>query len=172
MAGAGQHRPRRSKKVIPMPESNGNGGRPSKLTPSVKKRLIDAISAGNYYEPACAYAGIHYATFRAWMVKGEEQKTGQYYEFYEEVNAAVAQAEVRIVAIWQQQIPEDWHAARDFLARRHPERWANKDVHRMTGKDDDSPIEVDIDPRDTLGAKLAAILVRAGQASVDSEPDD
>ena len=38
--------------------------RPSKLTPEVTKRLTEAIRAGNYYEAACAYAGIHYSTFR------------------------------------------------------------------------------------------------------------
>mgnify|MGYP001491951708 CR=1 FL=1 len=37
-------------------------GRPSKLTPEVKKRLIDAIKAGNYIEPACRFAGIAPAT--------------------------------------------------------------------------------------------------------------
>lgn len=60
-------------------------GRPSKLTPEVKKRLIDAIKAGNYYEPACRFAGIDYSTFRKWMQKGEQAKSGQYFEFFEEV---------------------------------------------------------------------------------------
>ncbi len=37
---------------------------------------------------------------------------------------------------------------------------------------DGDPIEVDLDPRDTLTAKLDAILARRGQTSVDSEPDE
>ncbi len=45
--------------------------RPSKLTPEITKRLTEAIRAGNYYEAACGYAGIHYSTFRKWMQKGE-----------------------------------------------------------------------------------------------------
>ena len=32
--------------------------------------LIEAISEGNYYAVACNYAGIHYSTFRRWMVQG------------------------------------------------------------------------------------------------------
>jgi len=102
-------------------------GRPSKLNKQIKKRLIDAISRGSYLEPACRAAGIHYATFRAWMKKGEQAKSGQFREFYEEVIQAEAEAEQEMIKQWQAQIPTDWRAAKDFLARRYPERWANKD---------------------------------------------
>ena len=51
-------------------------GRPSKLTSEVKARLVQAIEAGNYYEAACGYAGITYTTFRNWMIKGENAKSG------------------------------------------------------------------------------------------------
>lgn len=101
-------------------------GRPSKLTPEVKKRLLDAIRAGNYYEAACQYAGISYATFWRWMQQGENAKSGQYRDFREAIIAAEAEAEVRMVAQWQAQIPDDWRAARDFLARRFPQRWAQQ----------------------------------------------
>lgn len=102
-------------------------GRPSKLTPEVRRRLISAITAGNYYQTACQFAGIGYSTFRRWMERGQNAKTGQYREFWEEVTRAEAEAEARMVAQWQAQIPEDWRAARDFLARRYPERWAQKE---------------------------------------------
>jgi transposase len=102
-------------------------GRPSKLTPETKKRLLDMIKSGNYYETACTYAGIGYSTFRRWMEQGEEAKSGQYRDFWEAVIRAEAEAEARMVAQWQAQIPQDWRAARDFLARRHPERWAQQE---------------------------------------------
>lgn len=102
-------------------------GRPSKLTPDTKRRLLDAIRAGNYREPACVYAGISISTFYLWLEKGREQKSGQYMEFMEEVTRAEAEAEVRMVAQWQAHIPRDWRAARDFLARRNPKRWAPKE---------------------------------------------
>lgn len=102
-------------------------GRPSKLTPEVKKRLIDAIKAGNYIEPACRFAGIAPATFYRWMERGARASSGEFREFWEELTRAEAEAEARMVAQWQAQIPQDWRAARDFLARRFPERWASKD---------------------------------------------
>lgn len=102
-------------------------GRPSKLTPETRKRLFDAIKAGCYYDVACRYAGISYATFRNWINKGEKSKSGEFFDFLEALKQAEAEAEVRMVMLWQSKMPEDWKAARDFLARRYPERWAQKD---------------------------------------------
>ncbi len=101
-------------------------GRPSKLTPEVTKRLTEAIRAGNYYEAACAYAGIHYSTFRKWMQKGETAKSGKFREFFEAVTRAEYEAEVRMVALWQKHMPEDYRAIRDFLERRYPDRWGRR----------------------------------------------
>lgn len=102
-------------------------GRPSKLTPEVKKRLIDAVKAGNYFEAACRFAGISLSTFYRWIERGQRSRSGEFREFWEELTRAEAEAEARMVAQWQAQIPQDWRAARDFLARRFPERWASKD---------------------------------------------
>src|SRR5690554_1102925 len=98
-------------------------GRPSKLTPEVIKRLTEAIRAGNYYEAACGYAGIGYSTFRAWMVRGEKAKSGKYPEFMEAIQKAEHEAEVRMVAMWQKHMPENWQAIATFLERRYPDRW-------------------------------------------------
>lgn len=102
-------------------------GRPSKLTSEVRARLVQAIEAGNYYEAACGYAGITYTTFRNWMIKGENAKSGTYREFFEAITRAETVAEVRMVAQWQQHMPEDYRAIRDFLERRFPDRWGRKD---------------------------------------------
>lgn len=101
-------------------------GRPSKLTPDVVQRLVKAIEAGNYYEAACAYAGISYGTFRRWMVDGENATRGKYRDFYEAITRAEQTAEVRMVAQWQQHMPMDYRAIRDFLERRFPQRWGKK----------------------------------------------
>ncbi len=100
--------------------------RPSKLNPEITKRLTEAIRSGNYYEAACGYAGIHYSTFRKWMQKGETAKSGKFREFFEAVTRAEYEAEVRMVALWQKHMPEDYRAIRDFLERRYPDRWGRK----------------------------------------------
>jgi hypothetical protein len=105
------------------------GGRPSKLTPDVQERICTAVRAGNYYEAACRYGGVSYANFRLWMLKGKQASSGKFHELYEAVLKAEADAEVAVVALWKKQIPDNWQAARDFLARRFPRRWGNKDRH-------------------------------------------
>ena len=101
-------------------------GRPSKFTPETKEKLLFAIRMGNYREPSCSCAGISVSTFYAWLYKGKKQKKGEFVEFLEAVTRAEAEAELRMIAQWQAQIPSDWRAARDFLARRFPERWGLK----------------------------------------------
>ena len=107
------------------------GGRPDALTPEKQERLCTAIRAGNYYQAACNYAGVHYASFRRWMAKGKKAKQGRFRSFCEAIRKAEADAEVTIVAQWRQQIPENWQAARDFLGRRFPERWGPKEKHDL-----------------------------------------
>lgn len=110
-------------------------GRPTALTPGVQAQFVKAISAGNYYEAACAYAGIGYNTFCQWMKWGKtgDKDRALYREFRGAVLKAEADAEVRIVAQWQQQIPDNWPAARDFLGRRFPERWGPKEKIEHSG---------------------------------------
>jgi hypothetical protein len=100
------------------------------LSPEVQERICNAIRAGNYYRAACRYGGIDYSNFRDWMLKGQRARSGVYRQFHDAVLRAEADAEVAVVALWRQQIPENWPAARDFLARRFPKRWGNKDRHQ------------------------------------------
>src|SRR5690554_4362410 len=102
-------------------------GRPSKLMTEIRKRLFDAIKAGWDNDVACRYAVISYAKIRNWIMKGEKSKSGEFFDFLEALKQAEAEAEIRMVMLWQSKMPEDWKAARDFLARRYPERWAQKE---------------------------------------------
>lgn len=111
----------------------------SKLTPEIEKKLIDTIRLGNYYEAACAYVGIGERTFYRWIEKGKKAKSGKYWQFWQSIIQAEAEAEARIVTQWQKKIPEDWRAAQAFLERRYPERWGKKDIVKHQG-DNENPI--------------------------------
>lgn len=109
-------------------------GRPTLLTPEVQAKICNAVSAGNYYQAACAYAGISRQTFLNWMKRGKKARSGQFFEFFGAVRKAQADAEVRVVTLWQQQIPNNWQAARDFLVARFRQRWGKSVVqHEHTG---------------------------------------
>jgi hypothetical protein len=126
------------------------GGRPTKLTDQVRGRICQAIAAGNYYGAACACAGVGYSTFRAWMAG----KAPRFREFQEAVARAEAEAEVRAVALWQKQCPDDWRACRDFLARRHPDRWGPKQTF---AGDPLRPVQVPHDHEADVAADLAGL---------------
>ncbi len=103
-------------------------GRPTKLSDEVKDKLVDAISQGNYYEAACAYAGISYSTLREWINKGEEEGAEkEFSDFSEAIKKAEADAEVAMVKAWQKHIPNNWQAIATFMERRYPDRWGRKD---------------------------------------------
>ena len=102
-------------------------GRPSKLTPERQARLVEAIASGHYYETACRLAGIAYANFRQWMIKGEAEKSGKYHDLHEAITHAEAEAEDHAIQQWQQAMPTDWRAAQMFLERRHPDRWGKQE---------------------------------------------
>jgi hypothetical protein len=103
--------------------------------------LAEAIRAGNFYEAACGYAGIDYATFRRWMERGERESRGAYRALRDAIEKAEAVAEVTVVAQWRSQIPTSWQAARDFLARRFPSRWRPVERFEHSGPDG-GPIDI------------------------------
>jgi len=115
--------------------------RPTKLTPAVQQRIVSAVAAGNYYEAACAYGGVDYTTFRKWMQKGESAKSGPFFELFDACKHAEAEAEVRIIAQWQQHIPDDWRAAQAFAERRWGDRWGRQERHVVQG-DAERPLTI------------------------------
>jgi len=125
--------------------------RPSKLTPEITKRLTEAIRAGNYYEAACAYAGIAYSTFREWMVRGEKAKSGKYREFMEAIKKAEHEAEVRMVAMWQKHMPDNWQAIATFLERRYPDRWGRRKLDVDMKHSGDVEVEIKLVDEDEYG---------------------
>ena len=63
-------------------------GRPSKLTPETRQRLVDAVRAGNYIDAACSHAGIAVSTYYLWREKAKGSRTGEYKELMDEIEAA------------------------------------------------------------------------------------
>ncbi|SIS88550.1 hypothetical protein [Alicyclobacillus vulcanalis] len=106
------------------------GGRPTKLTPELQKKICDAIRAGAYIETAAAYAGVNKTTLYDWLRRGARSKSGIYREFSDAIEKALAEAEMRDLLIIGKAAEENWQAAAWRLERKFPERWGRKD--RMT----------------------------------------
>lgn len=106
-------------------------GRPTKLTQTIQDDICKALLAGNHFSTACQYAGVSTDTGQQWLMRGENRTKGrpatpEYVRFAQAVRKAETDAEVRTVTNWQTAIPNNWQAARDFLARRYPKRWQEK----------------------------------------------
>jgi hypothetical protein len=103
----------------------GRIGRPSKLTPETKEKILTAVKCGAPFKTACAAAGICEATFYAWKQKGETQGTPpEYAEFLEELTQALEEGNAARAALIMRAAKTDWRAAGWLLERLDPERWS------------------------------------------------
>lgn len=96
-------------------------GRPPKLTPEVQTRIVEALSAGVPRTLACKVAGINYATFKRWMVKGAKPKGSKQFRAF---CAIIKKTEAEIVESYCKTIKtasaKSWQAAAWWLERSHP----------------------------------------------------
>nr|WP_255724707.1 hypothetical protein [Shimazuella soli] len=113
---------------------------------------------GNYIETASAYAGINKTTLYDWLKRGARENRGKYRAFSNAVEKAMAEAEMRDVALIAQAAKENWQAAAWRLERKYPARWGRKTQHEVTGKEG-GPVEI-TDPKRQLIEKLNALVKR------------
>ena len=134
------------------------GGRPTKFTPEIQQRLVQAIRAFATYKVAAEYAGISYRIFCYWMARGRAARSGPYFQFWQAIDTASAQAEVESIGlIYAASRPQviqrvtttrvdstgaeivettekynrgDWRARAWLLEFCHPERWSLKSPKR------------------------------------------
>jgi hypothetical protein len=120
-------------------------GQPTKLTPEVTERLVEALKAGNYIETACTYAGIGVSTYHAWVAKAEETGANKdFTDFLDAVKKARSEAEIRNVALIQQAAQKNWTAAAWWLERSQPARWGRqtKTINEISGPEG-APIQIE-----------------------------
>lgn len=117
------------------PPVKNKGGRPSSFDEAVPKILI-CLRNGNTYECASGVARISYHTFNKWMNQGKEDEEAgletKFSKFRHDVHQAERDCEEEVLSYWKQEIPGNWQAAKEFLARRHHKEWGSKDKVDVT----------------------------------------
>lgn len=100
----------------------------TKLNAQLLETFVRLVMAGNYMIAACKAVGISYQTFRRWMSLGAASNDDNdiYRQFFLRVNEGEAYAETHAVISWRNQFSRDYRASRDFLARRYPDRWGER----------------------------------------------
>lgn len=123
------------------------GRKPSTLDDPKVKLLLQALSAGNYVEVSCAYAGLSVAVVYQWLEKGRKEKERiasgaepdpsktTYVELLEAIESARAKAVIANVAIIQQAARGGtWQAAAWWLERTNPQQFGRRVQAEVTGK--------------------------------------
>ena len=133
-------------------------GRKTKLTPELLTRLNQALSAGNYVETACAYAGISTSIYYSWVTEAKKPNAKKIYlEFLDTIEKAKSVAEIRNLQIIQTAAQgdvntgkePDWRAATWFLERAYPRKWGRHERVELSGANG-SPINIAIDTKEAL----------------------
>jgi len=120
--------------------TRGVGGRPTKLTPEVKDKIIRYIRGGNYIETAVQASGITKKSFYNWLDRGNKelerlakspkarvrQSEQIFVDFVKEVDKAQAEAEAKDVMLLAEFAKEDSNVIRWRLERKYPQRWGNR----------------------------------------------
>ncbi len=136
-----------------------------KLTPEVQAEICKNLASGCHKSIAAACAGIGSRTFSTWMAKGKGHRTTRYGKFRLAVLAAEKTAELTLAAAACKNAMTDGRIALEYLARRHPKRWAKRDHLELSTKAG-RPIEVSTDEAradiERQLARLAAVAAAAG----------
>ena len=119
-------------------------GRPDKLTPEITEAIISAIRAGAYIETAAAFAGICKDTFYRWLKEGARGECKKKAQFSDAVKMALAESELRDLAVVNRAASTSWQAAAWKLERKFPDRWGRRDRLDVAaaGSDDSKPIAI------------------------------
>ncbi len=89
--------------------------------------IVEFLKAGNFFETACAAAGVRVTTARNWLLVGTDPDAGDCTEFRNDVLKAMAEAEASLVNVMHEAaLAGDSKAAMQLLERRYPVRWAQK----------------------------------------------
>jgi len=102
-------------------------GRPSKLTPDVQNKVVQALQLGAQRQDAATYAGVDAATLRRWLRKGITEPESEYGRFRAAVIEAESRAKVAAMGVITKAARDgDWKAAAWMLARKYPHQFAER----------------------------------------------
>jgi hypothetical protein len=129
--------------LVPAPGQPLTPHRPTKCTPDTIRTVTDALREGMSANGAMRLAGVdpnvlYGAT--GWVHRGERGEE-PFATFLREATLAIGQAEQKAVRALTAGFKSDWRAAASYLARRHPESWAEKQQPQMDAGAGVDPVE-------------------------------
>lgn len=109
--------------------------RPTKLNLETSSAIVNALKIGATRKDAAGAAGVEYQTFLNWMETGRIAKSGMFFEFFDACAKAEHSARLKYLGTIAKAAQEgDWRAALEYLKRRDPENWGDRQSLEHTGK--------------------------------------
>lgn len=105
-------------------------GRPTKLSPQLRERLLQLIRAGCTRRDACLAVGVADRTLAAWLERGRDDREAglrtMYAEFVAGIEQGEAEARAKLTAVIVKAAADgDWRAALEYLKRRDRQNWGD-----------------------------------------------
>lgn len=145
--------------------------RPTKLTPKLADRVLEALRAGVTIEAACSAGPIAPSTFYDWVRRGRTTTRGKFHDFAEAVDMAQLDAERTLVEAWRAHVVDDWRAAAELLARRFPERWRRPSAVELSGPNG-GPVAMEITNEERARNLAESLRDHLERRRPDDDPDD
>ena len=127
-----------------------------KLTPELSKNLCEAIAKGHSIPAACSVVGIVTQTYYNWYNRGEKAKSGQYRQFYCDVNNAQDQATHYVESVILDNLPTNPNDAKWWLTKRRPDTYADR-TYNETKLDANVQSEVTVNLLDKIKKKRSEL---------------
>jgi hypothetical protein len=144
-------------------------GRPKGTTKInlVKPALLKLLRSGVPVIHACAAVGIPEQTFYGWIRQGKKATKGQYFDFYNDVQKAKADAVTRNVALIQKAAQDGtWQASAWYLERCHPNEFGKQEAHKL---EHSGGLEVNVTgARERITSRINSVASRVRE-DTDSE---
>jgi hypothetical protein len=101
-----------------------------KFSEEIRETIYDLVSKGYTYKDICAVCDITEQTFYNWVDRGKKAKSGQYKEFFVELEKAKALRKNNLVAelIDMGRSRDDWKALAWILERGYGDEFARPEV--------------------------------------------
>lgn len=149
-------------------------GQPTKLTPKVAEKIIDAVKRGNRLDTAALYAGVSRESFFAWCRWGRAADARQPYRgFVLALDEALASWEAGKVEAISDAGDEAWQANAWLLERRLPDAYGRRtrvDVGNADGRPFQLQATPTIDPSRLSDDELEQLETLLLKARPDSLP--
>jgi len=138
---------------------NGQTGRPTKCTPEIRSKIVEAIRLGASIEQAAAHAGLVKQTLYNWL----ESEATQYQPLQREVEQARSARAVgwlgRLVAKANSDDRDAWRAAAWMLERTLPEQFGPRGQLALSRGRDNQPDVAELEAAAAQGVGVADAAV-------------